>query len=156
MTGDLGALGFWLMLGMILAAGTVSRGLKERDKERERQATLRALLEKDSQSVTEVLAYLREKDAADRQLQRQLSGADWFDGFKKKRRRTGAMAVVAAIAVAVAGFVGGLIAGTVMSEQTESRLVPLGMMVAFWVAGGVIAWLIVRSSRKKENDSPVA
>ena len=36
MTGDLGALGFWLMLGMIIAAGTLSEGLKARDKELDR------------------------------------------------------------------------------------------------------------------------
>ena len=47
MTGDLGALGFWLMLGMIIAASIVKGGLKERDKEREKEATLRALLDKD-------------------------------------------------------------------------------------------------------------
>ena len=65
MEAGLGQLGFWLMLGMIIAAGTVSSALKERDKEREKQATLRQLLEKDGKSMIEVLAYLREKDAAE-------------------------------------------------------------------------------------------
>ena len=51
MTGDVGALGFWLMVGIILAAGTVTEGLKARDKERERQATLRALLGRDEKAV---------------------------------------------------------------------------------------------------------
>ena len=52
------------MMGMILVAMIVSGAIKERDKEREKQATLRALLEKEGTAVTEVLAYMREKDAA--------------------------------------------------------------------------------------------
>ena len=65
MEAGLGELGFWLMLGMIFAAIIVSEGIKERDQEREKQATLRALLEKDGKSATEVLAYMRERDAAE-------------------------------------------------------------------------------------------
>lgn len=65
MDAQLGQLGFWLFLGMIIAASIVSGALKERDKEREKQALLRALLEKDGKSATEILAYLREKDAAE-------------------------------------------------------------------------------------------
>jgi len=148
MTGDLGALGFWLMVGMILAAGTLSEALKTRDKERERETTLRALLEKDEKTVTEVLAYLRERDAEERKLQRRLSGIDWWNGLNW--RRIGA--VVAAIVVAVAALCVGLLSNFVIFKGAESRLVPLGMMVACWVAGGVIAWLIVRSSPNKKND----
>ena len=100
--------------------------------------------------VTEVLAYLREKDAAERQLQRQLSGVDWWNGLNWRRIR----AVAAAIAVALAALYVGLLSNFVIFKGAESRLVPLGMMVACWVAGGVIAWLIVRSSRNTKNDSP--
>ena len=148
MTGDLGALGFWLMLGMIIAASIVKGGLRERDKDREREATLRALLDKNEKTVTEVLAYLREKDDADRKLLRQMSGIDWWNGLNWRRIR----AVVAAIVVAAAALFVGLLSNFVIFKRAESRLVPLGMMLACWVAGGVIAWLIVRSSRNKKND----
>src|SRR5690554_2139290 len=57
----LGALGFWLGLGIFLAGGAIAGALKERVKEREKQATLRALLEGEGEVTPEVLAYLREK-----------------------------------------------------------------------------------------------
>jgi hypothetical protein len=66
----LGDLGFWLAVGIVLAAMIVSGALKEREKERAKQALLRALLERDTalvgregEGITEILAYLREKDA---------------------------------------------------------------------------------------------
>src|SRR5690606_16564588 len=61
----LGALGFWLMVGMITTATLVYEAIRDRDKERERQATLRALLAKEGTAVTEILAYMRERDAAE-------------------------------------------------------------------------------------------
>src|SRR5579862_8790637 len=67
----LGDLGFWIGLGIVLAAMIIAGALKERDREREKQGTLRALLERDSQSTTEILAYLREKDAAKRERGRR-------------------------------------------------------------------------------------
>ena len=101
--------------------------------------------------VTEILAYLREKDAAERQLQRQLSGVDWWNGLNwqahrcsRRRNRRGYSSALCRLAVEFRVFQGG----------ENPGLVPLGMMVACWVAGGVIAWLIVRSSRNKKNDSP--
>jgi hypothetical protein len=42
----LGELGFWLAVGMVVAASIVAGAIKERDKERERLTTLRALLER--------------------------------------------------------------------------------------------------------------
>jgi hypothetical protein len=143
----LGELGFWLAAGAVVVALTMRTWLRERDK----QAFLRDVMKMEGEGkVTEVLAYLREKDAADRKLQREMSGIDWWNGLDWRRMRR----VVAAIVVAMAAFVGGLIAGYLMSEGGKPAPVPLGVMVAIWGAGGVIAWRIVRSSRNQKNDSP--
>ena len=146
----LGQLGFWLAAGAVIVALIMRTWLRERDK----QASLREMMNMAAgDKVTEVLAYLREKDAADRQLQREMAGLTWFDDVNWQRTR----AVLAAIAVAVAAFVGGLIAGTVASETTELKFVPFGTTIAVWLAGVIIAWRIVRSSRHKKNDAaPVA
>src|SRR5215469_11018486 len=74
MGNGLGELGFWLAVGMVIAATIVSGAIKERDRERDSQATLRAdlerklatrktLLENAGDNMPEVLAYLRERDA---------------------------------------------------------------------------------------------
>jgi hypothetical protein len=153
MTGDLGALGFWLMLGMVLAAGTVSEALKARDKERERQATLRALLEKDSSSVVEVLAYLRERDAEERKLHLKLSGMDWS---WPSGTRTVAMGILAFMGVIAVGLLAGLAVHYGLFRDSESALIPLMTMVGIWAAGGtIIAWRMWRRwpSGKQKNDA---
>ena len=150
MTGDLGALGFWLMVGMILAAGTLSEALKTRDKERERETTLRALLEKDEKTVTEVLAYLRERDAEERKLQRQLSGLDWRGWSRIKAVAKGILAFAGVI---VAGYLAGLALHFGPFRGSESALVPLSVMVGIWVAGlSILAWRMW-STRKQKNDA---
>jgi hypothetical protein len=145
-----GELGFWLAAGAVVVALILRTWLRERDK----QALLLEMLKADAGGkITEVLAYLREKDAADRQLQRELSGVDWWNNRDWPRIRRAA----AAFAVAVAAFPAGLMAGYLVSEEGRMAPVPFGVMAAVWVAGGVIAWLIVRSSRTAKNDSrPVA
>ena len=71
----LGELGFWLAAGIVVAAMIVSGAIKERDRERERQATARAdlegrqatrqaLVDKAGANMPEVLAYLRWAAAA--------------------------------------------------------------------------------------------
>ena len=143
----LGELGFWLAAGAVVVALIMRTWLRERDK----QAFLRDVMNMEGEGkVTEILAYLREKDAADRQLQRQLSGVDWWNGLNWQRIRR----VIAAIAVAIAALAGGLIAGNLISDGGKPAPVPLGVAAAVWVTGGIIAWLIVRSSRRQKNDSP--
>ena len=144
----LGALGFWLMLGMVLAAGTVSRGLKERDKEREREATLRAMLGKDERTVTEVLAYLRERDAAERQLLLRLSGMDW-------QWPSGTRAVLAFLAVIAAGWFAGASLDFWVVRSTESAIPHIAMFVV-WAAAPIVAWRVWRSSRQKHDAHPGA
>ena len=153
MTGDLGALGFWLMLGMIIAASIVKGGLKERDKEREKEATLRALLDKDEKTVTEVLAYLRERDDADRKLLRQMSGLEW-------RWPTGTRAVVmgflAFACVMATGFFTGAALHYGFFPGSEFGRIPLMVMLGIWAAGPVAAWRVWRSNRRKNDAHPDA
>jgi hypothetical protein len=148
----LGTLGFWLMLGMVLAAGTLSEALKARDKEREREATLRALLDKDSQSVTDILAYLRERDEAERKLQRALSGLEWHWSPAAAAVAKGLVAFVGVIAT---GFFVGLALAYGFFGFSESASIPLFTMLVIWATGPVIAWRVWRSARQK-NDAPPA
>lgn len=148
----LGALGFWLMLGMVLAAGTVSRGLKERDKEREREATLRAMLGKDERTVTEVLAYLRERDAAERQLLLRLSGMDWH---WPSGTRAVVLGVLAFLSVVAAGWFAGAALRFGVVRGSEST-VPYIAMFVIWVAAPIVAWRVWRSSRQKHDAHPGA
>jgi hypothetical protein len=148
MTGDVGALGFWLMLGMILAAGTVAEALKARDKERERQATLRALLEKDGESVTEVLAYMRERDAAEAAaFERNM----WPGG--RRRWASAGKGILAVAGVLVGGFLVGLaLHYGLLWRGSKSDLIPLTAMIGIWVAGLiVIAWRMWPSAKQKND-----
>jgi uncharacterized protein YneF (UPF0154 family) len=147
----LGDLGFWLMIGMIISAKIVSRQLKERDRERERQATIRALLEKDEKAVTEVLAYLRERDAA--------------DAVEAERERAGSggnMREWGAIGLGVLAFGLGVFAyGKVRygswsdSESVLVLVAALLTMFGIWV-GGIFLARRIWSSKKKHDAHPGA
>jgi hypothetical protein len=140
---ELGDLGFWLMIGMIVAAKIVSAGVRERDRERERQATLRLLLEKDERSVTEVLAYLRERDAAD------------AAATARERARDGkAWRRVPAVLLGFIAFALGFFAYAAVRDWSgwESAFVPVVAMLATWAAGTLIAWWVWPSTTQ-ENDA---
>ena len=137
---QLGYLGFWLFLGMIIAASIVSRALKERDKERERQALLRALLEKDGKSATEILAYLREKDAAEAAVAAAMNA----------RSRAGLRRL---LALAIGIFTLWLgISSALEKMDPASRIAMLGISAA----GLTIAWWIWRSAKQKDDAHPAA
>ena len=137
MEAGLGQLGFWLFLGMIIAASIVSGALKERDKEREKQALLRALLEKDGKSATEILAYLREKDAAEAAM--------------NARSRAG-LRRVSALAI---GIVALWLGGSALAERSLDRA-SLIAMLGISAAGLTIAWRIWRSAKQKDDAHPAA
>lgn len=136
---ELGELGFWLAAGAVIVALIVRGWLKERDK----QAMLRDMMRMESGgNVSEILAYLRERDEAEQKLTRQMWGVGWS--------RADAVGLVALL-VGVAAFIGGLISLALMSERTDSGLAPIAVMAGFWVAGGLIAWLIVRMAGDRKN-----
>ena len=139
----LGQLGFWLFLGMIIAASIVSGAFKERDKEREKQALLRALLEKDGKSATEILAYLREKDAAEAAVAAAMNA-----------RSRAVVRRLAALAIGAFSFWLGIAA--LESNSKGSELLPLIAMVGIPAAGLTIAWRIWRSAKQKDDAHPAA
>ena len=150
MEAGLGQLGFWLMLGMIIAAGTVSSALKERDKEREKQATLRALLEKDGQSVTEVLAYMREKDALEAALFREAMGSKFFARIGRR---------LPALAMGIFAVAGGVFAFAVLhngDRKLDPVPIPMFTMFGIWVAGLIVARRMWRSANQKHDAHPDA
>lgn len=143
----LGDLGFWLAVGMVIAASIVAGAIKERDKERERLTTLRALLDTKGENATEVLAYLRERDAvqaAEAARARELSAA----GRAKLKSAT-------AIAFGIFAFALGLWAfGAVhfgLRQGSGSVLLPLLLTLGIWAVGFLVAWLIWRSSIQKND-----
>jgi hypothetical protein len=183
---DLGNLGFWLAVGMVIAAMIVSGAIKERDKARQGQATLpeqratreetlRALLERGGEDTAEILAYLRERDAAHwaraEVMQAQMERA------KKISERRG-LAFVGAFMVGTFSFIGGLFASQILNHPFVPRFeyspqagrmiplpppppptgweafLPLGVMLGVWAAGLIIAVLIVAwGNGKRKNDA---
>jgi hypothetical protein len=135
----LGDLGFWLAVGAALAAMIVSGALKERDKERERQATLRALLEKGGEGATAVLAYLRERDAAEAARAHA----------KLNVSPTGGAVVVVAFSIFVGALAYTLLAGP------GTRSFASFTMFAIWIVGLVVAGLVFVRARfgKHKNDA---
>jgi hypothetical protein len=139
MDAQLGYFGFWLFLGMIIAASIVSGALKERDKEREKQALLRALLEKDGTTATEILAYLREKDAAAAAMNARVRAN-----------------LTRLLALAIGAFAFWLGIAALAGNSAGSALLPLIAMVGILAAGLTIAWRVWRSAKQKDDAHPAA
>lgn|SRR5690606_15860648 len=149
MEDGLGELGFWIFLGLIVAAGTISAGLQERDQERDKQATLRALLEKDSQSAGEVLAYLRERDAAAAAEAAREAAKGRVLWVKVKALAIGIFALALGLWIGMALRYGVL-------RGADAMLLPLVATFAIWVAGLCIAVPIWRSAKQKHDAHPDA
>ena len=141
MAEGLGALGFWVFIGLIVAASIVAGGLKERDKEREKQALLRALLTKDGNTATEVLAYMREQDAA----AAAQSARDRANLGKIWRWLKAFALGLLVLWVGLAAFAGvGRLTGSVVP-------LPLGAMLGVWAAGFFIVRWMWRSGKQKND-----
>lgn len=109
---------------------------------------------KDGFDQGEVLAYLREKDEADRKLTREQWALGTGDSRKDGRKDGWAAAIVVAIAVSIVAFIGGLLSFFALGHTTENPFIAIPAMTAFWVAGGIIAWLVLHFAGKKKNVSP--
>jgi len=148
----LGALGFWLMVGMITTATLVYEAIRDRDKERERQATLRALLAKEGTAVTEILAYMRERDAAETaEAARERAKSDAT--MKRWNRKGRAAMGVAAFAVGIYAFAA-LRYG--LRQGSGSLLMPLAAMFVIWGLGLLITRPIWRSAKQSNDAHPDA
>jgi len=150
MGADLGALGFWLMIGMIIAASIVKDGLKERGKEHETQATLRALLEKDGESVTAVLTYLRERDAAQAAVGARIRAES---AATRRRLKPVAMGTLAFIGVIVGGYLVGVSLHFALGSDSRIPGIPL---FGSFAAAPIVAWLVWRSGKQKNDAHPDA
>ena len=196
MGNGLGELGFWLAVGMVIATVIVAGAIKERDKERDRQAMLRAdlerklatrqaLLENAGENMPEVLAYLRERDAA--AAERGAAAMARMDADRRRRRMNEprVLAIAGAFVVGGFSFIGGLAAAEILSPHPRfqrfprmeysvqaGRVVPMpappppppptgwhafapvGVMLAIWVAGLIIAALIVILVYRNQKNDP--
>lgn len=178
MESGLGQLGFWLAAGIIVAAMIVSGAIKQRDRERERQATLRAdqeralathqaLLENAGEHMPEVLAYLRERDAAAAEKGAAAMARMEADRRRKRMNEPRVFAIIGAFAVGAFSFFGGVVAAEILRPHSQfprfqysaeaHRLIPvsppaptgleaflpIGAMLGIWAGGLIIAALIV-------------
>ena len=143
---DLGELGFWLAVGIVAAAAIVSGGLKERERERQKQETLRALLTAEGKNAAEILAYMREKDAAE-QAERDRD-RQWEKIWGRR-----VLAGVAAFIAGIAAFLVSVRALNVNDDQTQTWPALVVLLVPFAV-GGLIAFLVYILIRGKKNVPP--
>src|SRR5262245_33342201 len=143
---DLGDLGFWLGVGMVVAAAILAHGLKERERERQKQETLRALLAAEGRNTTDILAYMREKDAAE-QAERDRD-RQWEKIWGRR-----VLAGVAAFITGIAAFLVSVRALNVADDQTQSWPVLAVLLVPFAV-GALVAFLVYIMVRGKKNVPP--
>ena len=185
----LGELGFWLAAGIVVAAMIVAGAIKERDRQaaaresqavaresqEKRQATLAALLEKGGGHVPEVLAYLRERDAA--AAARADAGWRRMEASKRQNDRRG-QAFVGALMVGFFCLICGMVVAETLRRPALPRppftfqaghlvptpppppptaletWLPVGLMLAVWAAGLVLALTIaIRGGAGKQHDA---
>ena len=144
----MGELGFWLMVGMVISAMIVSGALKERDREREKQATLRALLEKDGQGATEVLAYMRERDA-----EKKIEAAYVHATESRQYKKLGAVGI--GLLAFVAGIFAFVAAGKLLNGWSY-LLIPLSLGLGLWAAGLIVAVRMWRRANQANDPHPNA
>lgn len=152
MEDGLGSLGFWIFLGLIVASGTISGALKERGKDSEKLALLRALMEKDGQSTSAVLAYLRERDAAEA-AEAARAGAQVRAGGQRF------LAVLLAVVTFGAGIFVFMATAFGIFGGFRAAYVPVvagAIMLGVWAAGLAYARRIWRSANRQNDADPDA
>jgi hypothetical protein len=142
---DLGEIGFWLAVGIVVAALILAGSQKERETERQKQETLRALLTTDGKSTSEVLQYMRERDAAQQKREHDIwiaSGGNF----------TGRMAAaVVAKLVGLFAFIAGIPFGVGAWQETGSWIVGVSLALGIWAGGaflGAVIYLLFRGKTK--------
>jgi Flp pilus assembly protein TadB len=147
---DLGDLGFWLGVGIVVAAAIIAHGLKEREKERQRQQTLREMmrLEAEGKLTPETLNYMRERDAAEQ--------------AERDRERAAGDPVGAGIIAFIVGLIS-LMAGLAIlavvirvagGPTAVSLLIAVPAMLAIWYGGLRLAVRAYRAIRRPKKPPP--
>lgn len=146
---ELGRLGFWLAVGIVMAAWIISEALKEREKDRQKQETFREMmrLEAEGKLTPETLRYMREKDEAERLAAERLAAEE-----KKAGDPVGAGII--AFLVGLISFVGGIGAFSEVGEHTESGQLAVGVLLGVWAVGLFLAVLIYRAIRGRKKAPP--
>lgn len=141
---DLGEFGFWLAGGAVVIAMIWSGARKERDKERQKQETFRMLaqLEADGKLTPETLKYMRERDAVEHHIVREMSGATISPG------------AIAGLVVGVLSVVGGLISWGATYKQGQPWQVQVGVMFGVWAGGLLLAFALHFLFRNRKKDTP--
>jgi hypothetical protein len=143
---ELARMGFWLAVGIVIAASIIAGALKERDKERQRQETLRALLAAEGKNTSEIIAYMREKDAAE-QAERDRD---------RQWEKTWGRQVLAGVMALMAGIVSFFISVRALNEagdQTQSWPDAVVLLGPFAV-GSLVGFLVYVMIRGKKNVPP--
>jgi hypothetical protein len=120
---------------MVIAAMIVSGAIKERDAQRDRQATLRSdwerqqamrqsLLENAGDHMPEVLAYLRERDAAVAEKGAEAMARMDAEARRRREKEPRVFAMVGAFIVTTFSFFGGLIAAGAMAPHPQLQRFP--------------------------------
>ena len=190
MSNGLGELGFWLAVGVVVAAVIIAGAIKDRNSQaaardaaeanrasRERTEAMRAsLLENAGGNIPEVLAYLRERDAAAAARSEEMWRRQAVMERERKANEGRVMAFVAAFVVSFFAFIGGLVAADqhhgyvprVVYSAQAGRMVlepppppptgweaflPVGAMLVVWAAGLIVAALILWRFGKRKHDA---
>jgi len=139
----LGELGFWLAVGIVVAAWIFADARKKRDRAQQKQETLRVLLTAEGTSTPEILAYLRESDAAEQKREND----ERLAVNKVVRRMLAVLAAFAAGAVAfllcVRAFHG--------ADPQPNSLQALVVLIVPLSAGALVALLTYVLVRGKKN-----
>jgi len=143
---SLGELGFWLAVGIVVAAWILADARKKRDRTHQKQETLRVLLTAEGQSTPEILAYLRESDAAEQKREE-----DERLSVNKAVRRM--LAVLAAFVAGAVAFLVSVRAFHGADPQPQSLQAMIILIVPL-SAGALFAFLTYVLIRGKKNVPP--
>ena len=142
-------------------------------------ATRQTLLENAGENMPEVLAYLRERDATAAERAAEAMARMDADMRRKRVNEPRVFAIVGAFVVAGFSFIGGLAAAEILNPRPQllrleysaeahrlipvpppppptglAALLPVGVMLAIWVAGLIIAALIVILVYRNQKNDP--
>ncbi len=143
---EIARLGFWVAVGIVIAASIIAEAMKEREKHRQKHETFREImrLEADGKLTPETLKYIREREAADQQLARELRAED--------KVGAGILAFIVGVLMFVAGLAVVAFVMRVMGGPSPVSLAVAGAAaLAAWVGGVRLAVMTYRGARGQKG-----